>query len=197
MRSLQLGSLRIRLARRTGFVRFDFAYERKRVAPVLPAPTVDGTLQGFRTTKILTKTLCDLYAFLMLKSLVSVSVCLSRIAMQSAMAKEAEMSMSSRTSIMLVVVVIAALVATGAMLGTAVAQKASATKPQDNLALGEGEVKKLLLLMDTDNDGKVSKQEFMRFMEAEFDRLDKKKEGKLDVKEVTQPQTPPTRGFRK
>ena len=91
MQSLQLGSLRSRLARRRGFVRFDFAYGRKRVAPVLLAPTVDGTLQGFRTTKILTKTLCDLYAFLMLKSLVSVSVCLSRIAMQSAMAKEAEM----------------------------------------------------------------------------------------------------------
>jgi hypothetical protein len=31
--------------------------------------------------------------------------------------------------------------------------------------------------METDNDGKVSKQEFMSFMEAEFDRLDKKKEG--------------------
>ena len=83
------------------------------------------------------------------------------------------------------------------MLGTGVAQKASASKPQDNLALGEGEVKKMLLLMDTDNDGKVSKREFMRFMEAEFDRLDKKKEGKLDVKELTQPQAPPTRGFRK
>jgi hypothetical protein len=105
--------------------------------------------------------------------------------------------MSSRTSIIFVVVVIAMLVATAAMLGTAVAQKASAPKPQDNLALGEGEVKKLLLFMDTDNDGKVSKQEFMRFMEAEFDRLDKKKEGKLDVKELTQPQAPPTKGFRK
>ena len=89
---------------------------------------------------------------------------------------------------------IAVLVATGAMLGTAVAQKASAPKPQDNLALGEGEVKKLLLLMDTDNDGKVSKQEFMRFMEAEFDRLDKKKEGKLDVKVLTQQ---PIKAFHK
>ena len=105
--------------------------------------------------------------------------------------------MSSRPSIVFVVVVIAMLIATGAMLETAVAQKASAPKPQDNLALGEGEVKKLLLFMDTDNDGKVSKQEFMSFMEAEFDRLDKKKEGKLDVKEVTQPQAPPTKGFRK
>jgi hypothetical protein len=41
--------------------------------------------------KILTKTLCGLYAFLMIKRLVSISVCLSRIAMQSATAKEAEM----------------------------------------------------------------------------------------------------------
>ena len=48
--------------------------------------------------------------------------------------------------------------------------------------------------MDTDNDGKVSKQEFMSFMEDEFDRLDKKKEGKLEVKELTQQ---PTRGFHK
>jgi len=51
--------------------------------------------------------------------------------------------MSSRTSIMFVVIVIAVLVASGAVLGTAVAQKASALKPQDNLALGEGEVKKV------------------------------------------------------
>jgi EF hand len=102
--------------------------------------------------------------------------------------------MSSRMSIMFVVIVIAVLVATGAMLRTAVAQKATTPKPPDNLALGEGEVKKLLLRMDTDNDGKVSRQEFMSFMEAEFDRLDKKKEGKLDVKELTQQ---PTRGFHK
>ena len=102
--------------------------------------------------------------------------------------------MSSRTSIMFVVIVTAVLVASGAVLGTAVARKASAPKPLDNLALGEGEVKKLVLLMDTDNDGKVSKQEFMSFMEAEFDRLDKKKEGKLEVKELTQQ---PTRGFHK
>jgi Ca2+-binding EF-hand superfamily protein len=102
--------------------------------------------------------------------------------------------MSSRTSVLFVVVVIAVLVVTGAMLGTAVAQKASAPKPQDNLALGESEVKKSLLLMDTDNDGKVSEQEFMSFMEAAFNRLDKKKEEKLDVKELTQQ---PKRGFHK
>jgi uncharacterized protein YneF (UPF0154 family) len=102
--------------------------------------------------------------------------------------------MSSRTRIMLVVVFIAVLVATGAILGTAVAQKSSATQPQDNLALGEVEVKKLLLLMDTDLNGKVAKEEFMSFMEAEFNRLDKKKERKLDVKELTRQ---PTKAFHK
>jgi len=49
--------------------------------------------------------------------------------------------MSSRTRITFVVVVIAVLIASGAMLGSAVAQKTSAPKAQDNVALGEGEVK--------------------------------------------------------
>jgi len=37
----------------------------------------------------------------------------------------------------------------------------------------------------------------MKFMEAEFDRLDKKKEGKLDVKKLTQPPAQPVKGFHK
>jgi Ca2+-binding EF-hand superfamily protein len=44
----------------------------------------------------------------------------------------------------------------------------------------------LLLLMDTDKSGKISKQEWMKFMEAEFDRLDKDKKGQLDAKELEQ-----------
>ena len=51
---------------------------------------------------------------------------------------------------------------------------------------GETEAKKLLKLMDTDENGKISKQEFMTFMEAEFDRMDVNKDGELDVKELTQ-----------
>jgi uncharacterized protein YneF (UPF0154 family) len=94
--------------------------------------------------------------------------------------------MLRRTNIALVIVVITVLIATLAMLGTAVAQKAAAPKAQDRLALGEEEVKQLLLLMDTDESGKISKQEWMKFMEAEFDRLDKSKNGQLDVKELTQ-----------
>lgn len=42
----------------------------------------------------------------------------------------------------------------------------------------------LLQLMDTDKNGKVSKEEFMRFMEAEFDFADKNKDGELDPNEL-------------
>ena len=71
--------------------------------------------------------------------------------------------------------------------GTAIAQPtASAPKPQDKVAIGENEVKQLLLLMDADKSGKISKQEYMKFMEAEFDRLDTNHNGELDVKELTQ-----------
>jgi Ca2+-binding EF-hand superfamily protein len=71
-----------------------------------------------------------------------------------------------------------------AFIGLATAQKMASPKP-DRIALGEQEVEQLLLLMDTDQNGKISKQEFMSFMEAEFDRLDKDKSGALDPKELT------------
>jgi Ca2+-binding EF-hand superfamily protein len=102
--------------------------------------------------------------------------------------------MLKKSAVVLVMIIIGVLGPLGAMQSIASAQKASAPNPQANVALGEGEVKKLLPLMETDSDGKVSKQEFMRFMEAEFDRLDKEKEGKLDVKELTQQ---PKNGFHK
>jgi Ca2+-binding EF-hand superfamily protein len=85
-----------------------------------------------------------------------------------------------------VIVIIAVLIVTGTMLGNAAAQKASVPKPQNKLAMGESEVKQLLLLMNTDTKGMISKQEFMKFMEAEFDRLDKNKKGELNAKELTQ-----------
>jgi EF hand len=96
--------------------------------------------------------------------------------------------MLRQTSFVLVIVVITVLVAT--ILGTVGAQKASIPKPQDKLAMGEDEVIQLLLLMDTDKNGKVSKQVFMKFMEAEFQRLDKDKSGELNVKELTQSKLP-------
>jgi hypothetical protein len=92
-----------------------------------------------------------------------------------------------RQKLLSVVLVIASLFAAGTTIGTAIAGQRTATpKPQDKLALGEPEVKQLLLLMDTDKNGKISKQERMKFMEAEFDRLDKDKSGDLDVKDLGQ-----------
>jgi hypothetical protein len=90
------------------------------------------------------------------------------------------------TNTVLITVIIAVLVATWATLGTAVAQKAAVPKSPDKLAIGEDEVKQLLLLMDTNKTGKITKREWMKFMEAEFDRLDKNKSGELDVNELAQ-----------
>jgi hypothetical protein len=90
----------------------------------------------------------------------------------------------------------------GIVAGTAAAQKVdkSTNQKERSLVLGEQEVKQLLLLMDTDRSGKISRQEFMNFMAAEFDRLDTDKSGELDVKELAKSQirvshpTPPPVG---
>ena len=75
------------------------------------------------------------------------------------------------------------------------AQNAGATpdskQKQKNLSAGEVEAKRLLLLMDRDQSGKVSRQEFMSFMEEEFERLDINKDGELDVQELTQSRLTP------
>ena len=91
----------------------------------------------------------------------------------------------TRTKRLWIIIVIAVLVVTGTKLGNA-AQKAAVPKPQNKLAIGEDEVKHLLPLMETDKRCMVSRQEFMRFMEAEFETLDKNKKGELNVKELTQ-----------
>ena len=53
------------------------------------------------------------------------------------------------------------------------------------VAAGETLARQMLKLMDADKDGKVSRQEFMRFMEAEFDRLDVDHNGELTVREIS------------
>ncbi len=53
------------------------------------------------------------------------------------------------------------------------------------IAAGLYETKELLLLMDVDRNGRVSRDEFMKFMAAEFDALDTNKDGELDVGELT------------
>ena len=83
---------------------------------------------------------------------------------------------------------VAPLAAAFALAKSAWPQDKSDPKRQKKLAAGESEAKKLLLLMDRDKSGKVSKEEFMSFMEAEFNRLDKDKNGELDVEELTHSQ---------
>jgi hypothetical protein len=94
-----------------------------------------------------------------------------------------ESKMLRRMNLLWAVAIFAAILA---IVGTAFAQKQPVVKPLDKPVLAENEVKQLLLLMDTDKSGKISKQEWMRFMEAEVDRLDKDKSGELDVKEISQ-----------
>jgi len=94
---------------------------------------------------------------------------------------------------------IAALLAAAALLETTVAQvttnvaqkvspqpQKEPAQPPDKFELGEDQVKALLLLMDTDKNGKISKAEWMKFMAEEFDRLDKDKNGELDPEELKQ-----------
>src|SRR5215470_19998638 len=82
--------------------------------------------------------------------------------------------------------ILTVLVAVGTLFTTAAAQKSSVPKVHDLLVMGEEHVKQLLPLMNANREGMVSKQEFMKFMESEFDRLDKEKKGELDVRKLTQ-----------
>lgn len=66
----------------------------------------------------------------------------------------------------------------------AFSQKDSVPKKPNTAIIASENVKELLLLMDTNKSGKISKQEWMRFMEAEFDRLDKDKKGEIGLKEL-------------
>jgi Ca2+-binding EF-hand superfamily protein len=60
------------------------------------------------------------------------------------------------------------------------AQKANVPIHQDVVALAQPKLIEVLLLMDTDRNGKISKRDFMNLMEAVFDRLDRDKHGELD-----------------
>ncbi len=86
-----------------------------------------------------------------------------------------------------VILAVAGVLGAGAIVSTIAAQESNPkTRDEEKrLAAGEREAKKMLLLKDTGQSGKISKQEFVSFMEAEFERLDTNKDGELDVKELT------------
>jgi hypothetical protein len=97
-----------------------------------------------------------------------------------------ETNMRRRISSIRVVGIITVLAAAGTVLCSATVQKMPVPRPQDNLAMGEDQVRQLLLLMPTDKKSMVSRQEYMKFMEAEFNRLDKEKRGELDARKLAQ-----------
>jgi Ca2+-binding EF-hand superfamily protein len=78
------------------------------------------------------------------------------------------------------------LLAIMSVSGFTIAQRLGADAQQDKFAAANENVKELLLLMDTDKSGKISKREWMSFMEAEFNRLDKDGSGELDLNELRQ-----------
>jgi hypothetical protein len=98
----------------------------------------------------------------------------------------------------IVLATITAVSLSGAMAANAAAQSEKSTgvvsptpeaensEKERKLAAATDVAKQLLLEMDTNKSGKVSKQEWMKFMEEEFDRLDTDHKGQLDLKELTQ-----------
>ena len=50
--------------------------------------------------------------------------------------------------------------------------------------IAEQNAKEIMLLMDANKDGKISKQEWMDFMSKEFDRLDTDHNGYIDQKDL-------------
>jgi hypothetical protein len=79
------------------------------------------------------------------------------------------------------------------LTGDATAQKASSPKTPDIVAMGQPQATELLLLMESDKSGKVSKDQWMKFMGAEFDRLDKAKSGQVNLKELKESEKRPIR----
>jgi Ca2+-binding EF-hand superfamily protein len=75
-------------------------------------------------------------------------------------------------------------IGTIALIGAAA--KPAASESRDRYAIAHQNVKQLLLLLDGDKNGRISKKEWMNFMEAEFNSLDKDGNGELDIKELQQ-----------
>ena len=89
--------------------------------------------------------------------------------------------MSKRSKVILAIAVLAA---TCAIRGNAAEGGQILPKPVDKQMLRADEAKQKLILMDTDKSGKISRQEWLRFMEAGFDRLDRGRTGSLHPRKL-------------
>lgn len=90
------------------------------------------------------------------------------------------MSIRSKVLVATAVFLTAGWVTTAALAADAPAAGAGSSKMNTGLT----PLAQLLQLMDTDKNGKVSKDEFMKFMSAEFDYADTSKDGDLDPAEL-------------
>jgi hypothetical protein len=91
--------------------------------------------------------------------------------------------MWKHTNIVSAAFIVAMLISCWPVHEAVVAQtKANVPKLQNTFALGEDAAKQLLLLIEPDKNGKISKQAWMKFTAEEFDRLDKDKKGELDAR---------------
>ena len=79
-----------------------------------------------------------------------------------------------------------AVIIAACAVASSTAQKANVPIHQDIVALAQPKVTEVLLVMDADKNGKISKKDFMNLMEAVFDRLDKEKKGELDPTQFRQ-----------
>jgi Ca2+-binding EF-hand superfamily protein len=71
-----------------------------------------------------------------------------------------------------------------AVLVAAGGLSACADTREQRLQMGELSAQRLLDLADVNKDGSVSKEEFLRFMGQEFDRLDANKDQRLTREEL-------------
>lgn len=72
------------------------------------------------------------------------------------------------------------------MVETSLASASAVHDVQGKQLLNSNQVNLLLLLMDTDRNGKISKQEWMSFAGKTFERLDQDKKGEIGPKELSQ-----------
>ena len=84
------------------------------------------------------------------------------------------------------VALIGITLAVGSVAGDAIGQRVS----KRTAASAARDVQNIVKLMDADQNGAVSKEEFMNFMSQTFDRLDLNKNGSLEANEMRSMTTP-------
>jgi hypothetical protein len=89
----------------------------------------------------------------------------------------------------LVILATATLLAAGTTVGTAWARGDNLSQPHSPAVLGEEQVKQLILLLDQNgqHQGTVSKEELMKFVSSEFDRLEHDRSGSVRTEDVQEP----------